>query len=399
MSVTNKRKERVCKQYSLYLNIIYQFGNKVMLLKQLYEYAQALGLVNSQPQFYLQIKELIEADILRKEPFVAFGKNTQLHMLIMRKYGIRFIEGKKDSQSVGAVPKANTNERVLISLFKNSYILDKIIPRLKKHYDEISYDRITQMLEQDRSTILYNKNQGLEYLYSWRDSFLNQYCDVNLVEFEISNLEELQKRRKRGLKMGSESSQGKGKGKVSSCAENVLEEVQNRYKRHLEDKRDTFKEDRKYNKLINYNIDSMLNSYSYISQLKEIKGTLTVTVLIFDINNRQDIYKVGMHIASIYHMFFRYLKNEGKLEVPKFKLKVGIVCLDEEAEKNMIVGSRKMVKDYITKEEKGEQLKITLRNWNISDDIQEKYIEVLFTNYNITNRYLDGVKYSNLKRK
>lgn len=370
-----------------------------MLLKQLYEYALAFGLVNSQTQFYLQIKELIEADILRKEPFVAFGKTTQLHMLTMRKYGIRFIEGKKDSQSVGAVPKANTNERVLISLFKNSYILDKIIPRLKKHYGEISYDNIILMLEQDKSTILYNKNKGLEYLYSWSDSFLNQYCDVDSVKFDISILEDLQRRRKRGLKRGSESSQGKGKGKLSSGAENVLEEVQNHYEDYLETKRDIFKEDRKYDKLMNYNIDSMLNSYSYISQLKEIKGVFTVTVLIFDINNRQDIYKMGMNIASIYHMFFRYLMNNLKFGVPNFKLKVGIVCLDEEAEKNMIAGSQKVIKDYISKEEKGEQLKVTLKNWNISEDVQEKYIEVLFTNYNLTNRYLDGVKYSNLKRK
>ena len=97
-----------------------------MLLKQLHEYSRVLGLSKSYSQFLGQIQELIEGDVLRKEAFVAYGRNTQLHMLTIRKYGIRFIEGKKDSQSVGAVPKANTNERILISIFKNSYILDKI---------------------------------------------------------------------------------------------------------------------------------------------------------------------------------------------------------------------------------------------------------------------------------
>lgn len=53
----------------------------------------------------------------------------------------------------------------------------------------------------------------------------------------------------------------------------------------------------------------MLNRYCYISQLKEIKGAFTATILVFDINNQQDIYKVTTKIASIFHMLFRYLKS------------------------------------------------------------------------------------------
>ena len=98
-------------------------------------------------------------------------------------------------------------------------------------------------------------------------------------------------------------------------------------------------------------------------------------------------------------MFFRYLKNDEILGLPTFKLKIGLICLDEEAEKNMQVASHKKIKDYHTKEVKGEQLKVILKNWGISEDMQEKYIDILFKNYNLTNRFLEGVKYSNLVRK
>lgn len=391
-SVTNKRKETVCNKYRLYMNIIYRFGNKVMLMKQLFQYAEALGLVKSQPQFHSQIQELIEADILRQEPFVAFGKTTQLHMLTMRKYAIRYVEGKTDSQSVGAVPKANTNERILVSIFKNSYILDKIIPRLKKQGSEVSFQSINVMQKDDRSTIPYNKNKGLDYLSTLDDAFLNKYFNLTLLNAEIKDMELLRNKKNTGLKLGSEASKGKGKGKVSSSELNVLVAVQNRHFGLIETEHSQKVQNKKDRKLYSYNLDSMLNAYAYISQMKEIKDVMHITVLIFDINNKQDEYSIGTQIASIYHMFYRYFDF-------KFKLKVGIICFDEEAQSNMKAESKRKVKDRITKEPKGEMLKVTLQNWNVSEDMQKKHIEVIFSHYDLTNRYLEGIKYSNLVKK
>lgn len=391
-SVTNKRKETVCNKYRLYMNIIYRFGNKVMLMKQLFRYAEALGLVKSQPQFHFQIKELIESDIIRQEPFVAFGKTTQLYMLTMRKYAIRYVEGKTDSQSVGAVPKANTNERILVSIFKNSYILDKVIPRLKKQGSEVSFQNINEMLEEDRSTIPYNKNKGLDYLYSLDNTFLNKYFNLTLLNADIKDMEMLRNRKNTGLKLGSETSNGKGKGKVSSIEKNVLKAVQNRHSEFMETEHSQTVQNKKDRKLYSYNIDSMLNAYAYISQIKEIKGVMNITVLMFDINNKQDTYSMATQIASMYHMFHRYLDFE-------FKLKVGIICFDEEAQSNMKAESKRKVKDRITKEPKGEMLTVTLQNWNVSEDMKEKHIEVIFSHYDLTNRYLEGIKYSNLVRK
>ena len=396
MGVTTKRKQTICEQYCSYLDIIYYFGNKVILLKQLWEYAEILGFAKNYPQFLGHIKELVEADILRQEPFVAFGKVTQLHMLTLKKYAIRFVEGKNSSQSVGAVPKSNTNERIIVSIFKNVYILDKIIPRLKKQGIELSCKGIKKMLENDRSTLLYNKNKGLDYVYTWEVPFLQKYLSLNMLNYDIRILEEIRNKKYKGLEKGSKASVGKGKGKVSEKRIDTLETAIKKHSKIVEaenNKKGHQLESQKLKKLDKYNIDSMLNAYAYISQLREIKGVFTATILLFDIYNNQDVYKMTTHIASIYHMFYRYLS------VDTFKLKFGIVAFDEEAQKNMESVAKRQTKDRISKELKGEQLKVTLKNWNISEDILEKYIEIHFTNYNLTNRYLDGVKHSNLKRK
>lgn len=391
MAVTNKRKESICIDYSTYLKIIYHFGNKVILMKQLFEYAKAFGLAKHYPEFHGHITDLVENDILRQEPFGAFDKKTQLHMLTMRKYGIRFVEGKTSSQDVGAVPKANSNERILVSIFKNHNILFKQIPRLQKNNAEISFESIINLLKMDKSTLLFNKNKGLDYLSTWKDTFIDLYCDVNTVNYDIKSLETLRDIKKVGLRRGSELSEGKGTGKALSGTENVLENAKKLNEKTAPTNGVEFGYARKQHKLSNFNIESMLNGYSYIAQIKESNNVLVITVLLIDLNNKQDFYKMTTQIATIFHMFDRYLKVD-------FKLKFGIIAFDAEGQKNMEFESRRVVKHAITKEVKGIMLQNTLENWGM-DYIAQKKVEVQFTNYDITNTYLDGIKHANLLRK
>ena len=97
---------------------------------------------------------------------------------------------------------------------------------------------------------------------------MQEYFDISSVKYDIQKLEELKSKRKQGLYRGSQASKGKGKGNMFTDSPNVLIELQKGYKEHLNGKKT--KEDRKYKKIDNYNIDSMLNSYSYISQLKKV---------------------------------------------------------------------------------------------------------------------------------
>jgi hypothetical protein len=391
MAVTNKRKQEVCELYSTYLQLIYHLGNKVMLMKQLFEYAKIMGLARHYPHFHSQIKELVEADILRQEPFVAFNKVTQLHMLTLKKYAIRFIEGKEKSHEVSAVAKANNNERILLSIFKNTYILDKIIPRLIKQGVEVSFSNIVAILNQDNSNILYNKNKALDYLNELLDSPLKQYFNMDEMNYVIHGLVQLKNKKMEALKRGAETREGKGKGKISSQSKNAILGVYERYTAIQEMENSQLIQSVKDRKIANYNIDSMFNAYCYIVQIKPINNTLMITVLLFDLNNKQDIYKFATHIACIYHMFNRYLNTN-------FKLKVGIIALDEEAQKNIEADAKRGVKDIWTKEIKGERLPNILRSWGV-DEVMQQNIDIRFTNYNITNRYLEGVKYANLLRR
>ena len=217
MSVSNTNKLLVCERYKIYLEIIYTFGNKVMLLNQLYQYAEQLGLARSFSSFYSGIMELVNAEVLRKESFTSFGKKTQLQMLTLRKFGIRFIEGKESSYNVASVPKSGGNERILVSLFKNCYIINKVIPRIQKESEEVTFDNIVKMLNRDYSTALLNKNQGIYYLTKIRsDKKLQHFFDINEVDHTIKKMQDIKKKHVEGLKKGSGMSEGKGIGKTHS---------------------------------------------------------------------------------------------------------------------------------------------------------------------------------------
>ncbi|MGG4219443.1 hypothetical protein ABEW32_14575 [Paenibacillus jamilae] len=91
--MTNNEKEAICQQHRIYLSIIYSLGNKVIVMKQLFAYAKALGITNTYSVFLDHIHELVSAEIIRQEAFTAYNKTTSLHMLTLRKFGIRYISG------------------------------------------------------------------------------------------------------------------------------------------------------------------------------------------------------------------------------------------------------------------------------------------------------------------
>lgn len=396
MSVLTTNKQFICEQFQEYLKIIYHLGNKVMLLKQLWYYAKELGLARNLNEFYSQMVKLEHSEIIRKEPFTAYGKKTQLQMLVLRKYGIRFIEEKPDSYSVASVPKASSNERILVSIFKNRYIQTKILPRIRQESEKITFESIVDLLNRDCSTILLNKNEGIGYLsqISSNQRFQNE-LDIAEIKQEIEKMQFVDQKRLEGLKKGSASSSGKGKGKVISSSDMPLDEVTRDYFNSLLLKDDTGVKfvSPKNQRIYCFSIDTMLNCNYHIAQIKSIQNKLHVTILMFDIHNKQNAYKVAKDIACFYHMLSRYLnvKND-------FKLKIGVICLDKAAAKRVKTDSDAPVRDFISKEVRGTRLSATLRDWDVGEEMQ-KHIDVQFTDYNITNDFLDGIKHVNLLRR
>lgn len=392
MTGTKIRKQRVCEAYKEYLEIIYHFGNKVMLQKQLLEYALTLNLAKDKHEFYKQILELVEAGVILRERFASFGKITCLHTLKLRKFGISFVEGKNSTQAVGAVRKANSNERIILSMFKNTYVLKKLIPRLSKSQKDITVDCIKSLIKQDMSNIFFNRNQGLVYLKNLDEVVVQNHFCKNFYQTEISNLMKINQRRSMGLSKGSKASVGKGvRGTKKRPPESSLKALKTATER-LEESEGTSVMT-KQQKLDKYNIETLINNHCFVIQIKEIAGQFVATILVFDIINSQDLNKIGMKIAMIYNYFFNLMKTNAP-----FLLKVGVVCFDNEALRNVEAEAIKKVYDFSTKVEKGQKLSLILKDWKVTEDKQEQHLDIRFTHYNLTNDYLEGIKHSNLKR-
>ncbi|KQY85274.1 hypothetical protein ASD24_28750 [Paenibacillus sp. Root52] len=384
MTISNANKQAVCEKYRIYLEIIYSFGNKVMLMKQLYHYAQMMGIAKSYSAFYSSIIELVDADIFRKESFNAFGKKTQLQMLVMRKYGIRFLEEKPDSYSVASVKKAMGNERILVSIFKNQYILNKIIPRIQKEDTRVTLRAINDLLERDHSTILHNKNQGLSFLEKMKnEATLQKYLDMLSVEQDIDKMQKIKQRMGQGLRKGSKASDGKGRGRLYLPEVSSMNRIDNIAKRS----QDLSKEE----KIDNYTIDTMLAFNAYVAQIRIDKGQVKITVLIFDIFNRSNVYKVATHIACMHHMFTCYFQDE-------IELKVGVVSIDGYASNHLKTQAESATIDFVSKERRDSRLSHILEKWHV-DRLMKGRIEVHFVDYNITDEFLDGIKHANLVRR
>jgi len=385
MTVSTANKQAICEKYRIYLEIIYTFGNKVMLMKQLYRYAELLGIARSFSAFYSGIIELVNADILKKEAFVAFRKNTQLQMLVMRKFGIRFLERKNDSYSVASLPKAMGNERILVSIFKNQYILTKIIPLIQRTSKEVTHETINQKLERHHSTILYNKNQGLSFLLKVReDATLQDHLDMVSIDQNIEKMEAIKQKMEKGMRRGSEASDGKGKGRIQSSSASPIKDIQN-----VAEKK--FGDPSKKEKISNYTIDTMLAFNAYIAQIRFDEDQIKIAVLIFDIYNRSNVFKIGTHIACMFHMFRNYFKC-------KLELKVGIISIDKFASKHLETQVKSAAIDFVSKERKGTRLSYLLGKWHV-DQLMQDQIKVQFVDYNITDQYLDGIKHANLLRR
>lgn len=386
MRIKNEKKEAICEKYKDYLKIIDTFGNKVMLQKQLWQYVEKFKIEKHYIDFTKALAELEQCEIIKKEQFL----NTSNKIIIFKKYAIRFLSGAKQSKDVSAVPKSLTSERVLVSVFKNHFILNKIIPALEKKDIEPSLTGILNYVENNLSSILYNKNKGLDYF----NVFNNKLKSALSIEAQegFMKMQEQEKVRQQARKKGSMATEGKGKGKFNTSAENVLENAETAYQQFEET--EMFKVTPKQKKLTEYNIDSMLNAFIYVAQIVKKDDVITITLTHFDIFNRQELYHIALCASSVYHMFKRWFSNTLNI-----KIKYSVVLYDQIAQDNLEIESkRKGIKNPITKEPSSKERIKELFRLNKIGLNELDNIEVFFTNYNITDTYLDAVKYRNIEK-
>jgi hypothetical protein len=412
LSTATKDKNITCEKYEDYLKIIHLFGNNVMLLKQLRELGRELALFSSPSMFQRQMEELLENDIIKYEPFLLSDRVTQHKVIILKKYALRFLKGATESggsQKVAPVPSLKTNERILLSIFKNSFILQRVIPFLRKTGNVITLKSILEAMKNNFMSILIEKNKGLDYAKHYSNMF-HDFLDVEVITEQICRLEESTQKRNKGLEYGSKSFNGKGRASISESGMNVETAIrkgngQNKSQSTLFANKNKLLDQFTFENMIRSNIHivSVKRIYNYVEngsngQITRSPSKLQVNALLFDHLNRQDLYSFAKQIACFYKMLNDMMgKDPNNIEnYYEMYLTVAIVGYDRVAVENM----RKKAEEVVYSPFKGiteKRLALTLANWQVDREMQENRLKILFNDYDITNRYLDGKKLLNLK--
>lgn len=209
--------------------------------------------------------------------------DTNNKLIILRKFAIRFIEGKDSSRDVSAVPK-NTKERAKISVVKVSYII-----RIIKNNNINTLSELCSKLEVTSNNILYKKNNGIKYL-ELLEKNNKYYIKNNKIHEKIKEQNNI---RRINLRNGIHKRIGKGgKGKLYS---NSIYDIYIK---------ENYLENSTFGKQIDVaTIDTLINANVYIGRIKEEAGYIKIIVNIFDINNTQNVNRIIEKMAlSMYVM-------------------------------------------------------------------------------------------------
>jgi hypothetical protein len=390
--VTNKEKIEVCEKYQDYLRVMHLFGNNTMLLKQLHQFGEALKLYSSPSMFQRQMEEMLEHDIIKYESFFLNGRATQHKIVILRKFALRYLKGATDSggsQKVAPVPALKTNDRILIATFKGAFILQRVIPSLKKTHQSITIDLILRYISNHYMSILTEKNKGIEYAKLYFSKF-KDFLEEDFMEDQINRLQGSLDRRNQGLEYGSKVGQGKGKASVVDSGVSEGKRVEKAIGM-IKEKDELFSQ--KDKKLAQYSFENMVRSNIQIIRIETEKKPkkVKVTALLFDCLNKQDLYALSKQIACFYKM----LNDSVRMDDCELYLTVAIVGYDQLAIENMERDANEVVYSPFTGQQ-DKRLALTLRNWQVSKEQQDKRLTIKFTHYDITNEYLEGKKIANL---
>jgi hypothetical protein len=378
----------LCKNHETYLKIIYHLGNKVITLKQLFQYAELLGITGSQTKFRSSVKELEEAKIIEISKLIG-EKTTQLHYITLKKNGIMFIDGEEDSRKVAPVPKSKNEDRILLSIFRNCHILDRQIPLMREKGEEVVFDSIYKKFNGINSTLLYEKNQGYIFLERLKKS---DYCNSEEIETVLKQMNETLKKRQVGLEKAQRTkSQGMGNATLTA-AKGAVQEAENRIKPP--------QKKTKREKIATYSVDSMLHYNAFVTSIRgdEDKKKIYVNVVIYDLHGSQNVYKIATHVACIFEMFRRYFY------APKDKafsiiLTVRVFTTSHKGAEHMKSEKERIVTDPRTKVQ-DQLLEKTLHSWidEQGDNETLENIKVYLDYFDIENRFFEGKKYLNLKQ-
>lgn len=260
--VKTEEKIKICIKYRVYLELIFIIGNGVILQKQLYEICRKLNISISDYQTRKALTELENAQIIKKQNFL-YSKNK---LIIIRKFGIRFLFNKASSNQVSSLPK-NIDKRAIYSVFKSDRII-KIIDG----YGLYSWNNFLDKMYDLNSSLIYNKQKGMFY-----HQMLIEKYNLNLYQQEayLRSMENYSK-------MLSNLDKGRNKESIEMnryedlyCIDSMLD-VRKNSNLSLE----------------KITIDTLISSNLHIQSITDLTDTKIVEILIMDINNTQNANKM-----------------------------------------------------------------------------------------------------------
>lgn len=266
--VKTKYKIEICRKYRVYLEVIFIIGNCVMLQKQFYEICRKLNISISDYQIRKALNELEKAQIIKKQKFL-YSKNN---LIVLRKFGIRFLLNKDYSNQVSSLPK-NIDKRAIYSVFKSDRIIKMI-----DGYDLYSWDNFLDKMFDLNSSLLYSKSKGVFYhemlIQKYNLNVSQQELYLRCCENHNRMLENLEKGRK------GESNN------INKC-----DKLDINYDELWMKKRNNIN-------LENLTMDTLINSNIHIQSIIDLMNTKIVEVLIMDVNNTQNTNKMINNIIA-----------------------------------------------------------------------------------------------------
>lgn len=356
--VKTEYKIEICRKYRVYLEVIFIIGNCVMLQKQFYEICRKLNISISDYQTRKALNELEKAEIIKKQKFL-YSKNN---LIVLRKFGIRFLLNKDYSNQVSSLPK-NIDKRAIYSVFKSDRIIKMI-----DGYDLYSWDNFLDKMYDLNSSLLYNKYKGIFY----HEMLIKKY-NLNLSQQEL----------------------------YLRCYENhnrMLQNLENGRNGKDINTNECNKLDINYDNLgmkksnninlENLTMNTLINSNVHIQSIIDLMETKIVEVLIMDINNTQNTNKIIDNIIATCIVLCNIFKDDN------IEFRFRLLVWDDVAKYNIKSKLGKIERNQDTNyiRNKLSFYKIGDRNILLDLGIDIDDIRISIAHLDFYNKYLDNKK-------
>lgn len=354
--LTPEQKETLFTKYKDLLYMVYSCGG-YMLRRQMRRLFHLLTDRNEK-EIEFDIAELILTSFLLQK---TINKDTRTQMLYISKYPkSRFLAVERS----GDVPAINwSNQKIFEQIFKIDYLIEVIIPDMKKQNFNIDMDNIITYLHWSGSNLLLSNNQMDIFSvynnfaatlqnrgYTFTEEFIR---DMEIAKYDMECFK---------------SKQLQNKTELPPCIAKI----------HRDSEMDSYNSEIERNKQF-YSLKNLTSHGFYI---EHIKGN-TIYLCYFDNMNSIQTKKLYQNLCYILLMFHRYLNNRDT------ELKVTVYTWDKDRVKHLQKEECKQAYDFYRQEWVDENKKYKIMKdvgllrqyW---DNIHVTYIsEEIFPKYNV----------------